>query len=69
MKAKEIRELTNAEIAARIKEDQEMLLKLNFNHAISEIESPAKIQMTKRVIARMRTIIRERELAESLNNN
>ena len=69
MKAKDIRELTNAEIAARIKEDEEMLLRLNFNHAISEIESPAKIQMMKRVIARMRTIIRERELAQNLNNN
>lgn len=69
MKAKDIRELTNAEIAARIREEEEMLLKMNFNHAISEIESPAKIRASKKTIARMKTIIREREVAQDLNNN
>lgn len=62
MKASDIRELTAAEITARLKEEQEMLQKMYFNHAISEIESPAKIRMAKRNIARMRTIIREREI-------
>ena len=39
MKAKEIRELTDVEIRARINEDGELLQKMYFNHAISEIES------------------------------
>ncbi|MFN8393342.1 MAG: 50S ribosomal protein L29 [Bacteroidia bacterium] len=61
MKAREIRELTDAEIRARIKEDTELLQKLYFNHAISEIESPAKIRMIRKDIARMNTILTERE--------
>lgn len=62
MKASEIRELTDAEIRARIKEDSELLQKMYFNHAISEIESPAKIRMIRKDIARMHTILTEREL-------
>jgi large subunit ribosomal protein L29 len=60
MTASDIRELTVAEIEARIKEDGEMLQRMYFNHAISEIESPAKIRMIKKDIARMHTILRER---------
>lgn len=61
MKAKEIRELTDAEIRARITEDGELLQKLYFNHAISEIENPAKIRTIKKDIAKMHTILTERE--------
>lgn len=61
MKAKEIRELTDAEIRARIKEDGELLQKMYFNHAISEIENPAKIRMIRKDIARMHTILTERQ--------
>jgi large subunit ribosomal protein L29 len=61
MTASEIRELTDAEIEARIKEDGEMLQRMYFNHAISEIESPAKIRMIKKDIARMHTILSERK--------
>jgi large subunit ribosomal protein L29 len=66
MKAKEIRELTDAEIRARITEDGELLQKLYFNHAISEIENPAKIRTIKKDIAKMHTILTERE---SKSNN
>jgi small subunit ribosomal protein S17 len=52
MNAKEIRELTDAEIRARIKEDGELLQKMYFNHAISEIENPAKIRTLKKDIAK-----------------
>jgi large subunit ribosomal protein L29 len=68
MKASEIRELTNPEIEARLIEDQQLLQKMYFNHAISEIESPAKIRSMKRLIARMRTILTERENAEQNKN-
>jgi large subunit ribosomal protein L29 len=66
MKAKEIRELTDAEIRARITEDSELLQKMYFNHAISEIESPAKIRIIRKDIARMHTILTERQ---SKSNN
>lgn len=60
MKIKDIRDLTDAELKARIAEDQEMLQKLYFNHAVSAIENPAKIRTLKRDIARMKTVITER---------
>jgi large subunit ribosomal protein L29 len=60
MKSSEIRELSDAEIVARINEDREMLQKLQFNHAISEIENPAKIRSTRRTIARLNTILTQR---------
>lgn len=61
MKVSEIREFTDAEIKERIEEEREMLQKMYFNHAITEIESPAKIRMAKRNIARMLTVMTERE--------
>ena len=62
MKVSDIRELTDAEIQERIREEQEMLQKMYFNHAITDIESPSKIRVAKRTIARLHTILREREL-------
>lgn len=67
MKISEIRELTDAEIQERIDDEREMLQKMYFNHAITEIESPAKIRMSKRTIAQMLTVVRERELEQQSN--
>lgn len=63
MNASEIREFTDAEIQARLIEDEQLLQKMLFNHAISEVESPAKIRNLKKVIARIKTIQRERKMA------
>jgi large subunit ribosomal protein L29 len=60
MKIQDILELTDGEIAARVKEDKEMLLKLRFNHALSSIESPAKIRDLRRTIARLNTVLSQR---------
>ncbi len=68
MKAKEIRDLTTGEIAARIKEEQEKLLRLRLNHAVSAIESPSQIRAIRREIARLKTIVRERLTAEQNPN-
>lgn len=67
MKVSDIREFTDSEIVERIKEEEDMLLKMYFNHAITEIESPAKIRSSKRAIARMKTVQRERELVKQNN--
>lgn len=64
MKLKDIRELTDGEIVARITEDKELLLKMKFNHTISSIENPAKIRLMRRTIARLNTVLAERK-----NNN
>ena len=64
MKAKEIRDLSQKEIEARLKEEQDLLLRLRLNHAVSAIESPSEIRESRRTIARLKTILKERELAE-----
>jgi large subunit ribosomal protein L29 len=64
MKAQEIREFTNEEVAARLAEEQDKLLKLRLNHAVSAIENPSEIRDARREVARLKTITRERQLAE-----
>lgn len=67
MKAKEIRDLTTSEIVARLKEESDKLLRLRLNHAVSAIENPFEIRDTRKTIARLNTILRQRQLAEQEN--
>ena len=61
MNATEIRDLTDDEIKTRINEAQEELFRLRFRSATQQIENPALIKSLRRDVARMRTILRERE--------
>lgn len=63
MKPVDIRELTTDEITARIEQLQEELFRLRFRRATMELENPVLLRTIKRDIARLRTILRERELA------
>ncbi|MED4923713.1 50S ribosomal protein L29 [Anoxybacillus geothermalis] len=63
MKAKEIRDLTTAEIEQKIKALKEELFNLRFQLATGQLENTARIRQVRKDIARMKTIIRERELA------
>ncbi len=67
MKAKEIRDLTTQEIEARIVDEKDKLLRLRLNHAVSAIESPSDIRDSRRTLARLSTILRERQTAETDN--
>lgn len=62
MKAKEIRELTTAEIEEQIKSLKEELFNLRFQLATGQLENTARIREVRKTIARMKTVIREREL-------
>ncbi|MBN2852434.1 MAG: 50S ribosomal protein L29 [Clostridia bacterium] len=62
MKAIKIRELTNEELANELNELKSELFKLRFQFATNQLENPIKIKDVKRDIARVKTIIREREL-------
>lgn len=64
MKAKEIQELSIAEIKERLAAEQDNLLRLTLNHAISPIDNPMKIREMRRTIARFATILRQRETAQ-----
>lgn len=62
MKAHELRELSLTELKARLKDEQKALQDMKFNHAVAgQLENPARIKMTKREIARLKTIIHEKE--------
>ncbi|WP_044895200.1 50S ribosomal protein L29 [Bacillus alveayuensis] len=63
MKAKEIRDLTTAEIEQKIKALKEELFNLRFQLATGQLENTARIREVRKTIARMKTIIREREIA------
>jgi large subunit ribosomal protein L29 len=63
MKATEIRDLTPEEIEVQIAQAKEELFRLRFRSATQELENPALVKSLRRDIARMRTILRERELS------
>lgn len=63
MKAKEIREMNVDELAGKLKELKSELLNLRFQLAINQLDNPHKIEETKRNIARVLTIIREKKNA------
>ena len=63
MKAEDIREWDDVEINARLAELREEQFKLRFTSATMELENPRIIRTIRRDIARLNTILRERELA------
>ena len=68
MKINDIREKTTEELNAELREKKDALLHLRFQHAINQLDNPQKIVETKKDIARILTVIREKELAESKQN-
>ncbi len=67
MKTKEIRELSDKELIERIENETAYLQKLKLQHAISPLDNPNLLKMTRRNIARMKTELRQRELAGKLS--
>jgi large subunit ribosomal protein L29 len=63
MKAHDIRALQVAELEKRIREEEENLVHLKFQKATSQLESPIKIRGVRREIARMKTILGEKQAA------
>ena len=63
MKTKEIRELTVEELNIKLKDLKEELFNLRFRHAIGQLENPASLNVCKKDIAKVKTILREKELA------
>jgi large subunit ribosomal protein L29 len=64
-KAKELREFSLTELKARLEDEQQALQDMRFDQAVAgQIENPARIGITKREIARLHTIIHEKENQE-----
>ena len=62
MKNSEIRALSIEEIRQKIQGEEEAMQKLKFAHAVSPIENPMKIRETKKLIARLKTALTQKEL-------
>ena len=63
MQAEEIRELTEEDILSRIAELEEEQFRLRFRSATETLEDPLRFRVIRKDIARMKTILREREAA------
>jgi len=64
MEAREIRAMTTEEILRKLDEAQEELFNLRFQWSIGQLKDNNRLTQVKRDIARMKTILRERELAQ-----
>ena len=65
MKAHELRDLSLEELKERVKEETEALQKMRFNKSVAgQVENPARFKMHRREVARLHTIITEKERSE-----
>jgi large subunit ribosomal protein L29 len=66
MKAKEIMELSAVELDDKLKQLKAELFNLRFQHAINQLDNPMRIAAVKKDYARVKTVIREKELHEDV---
>lgn len=64
MTAKEIRELSNEEINAKIEALKEELFNLRFQQATGQLSNTARLRTVKKEIARMKTVLTERTVSQ-----
>jgi len=64
MKVNEIRELSNEEILKKIKESKEELFNLRFQQSTGNLEKPSRLRELRHQVARLKTVLRERELGK-----
>ena len=61
MKAKELRDMTTAELEAKLADLKKDLFFLRMQHATNQLDNTLKINVVKKDIARIKTVIREKE--------
>ena len=67
MKAAEIRSMSNEELNNKLKDLKAELFNLRFQLAINQLENPMRISAEKKDIARVKTILREKEIKNGIN--
>lgn len=65
MKTSEIKELTEVELIERIDAEKQKLVTMKLNHAVSPVENPSQLKKARRDIARMMTMLAEKQNAKS----
>ena len=66
MKINEILDMTNEELDQKLADLKAELFNLRFQHATNQLDNPRVITDVKRTIARIKTILRERELKQTV---
>ncbi len=69
MKIKEIKELSTDEIKKMIVEESNNIVDLRFSHELKQLTNTAKIPQTRKFIAKLKTVLRQRELEVVTNAN
>lgn len=62
MKPKTLRDLTDEELAKKLEESKDELFRLRFQLATNQLDNPMRLKEVRKNIARLKTVIREREL-------
>ena len=65
MNIKEIRDMSNEELNKEVVSLKEELFNLRFQQATGQLENPARMREVKKTIARIKTVITDRELSEN----
>ncbi|MBP3815917.1 MAG: 50S ribosomal protein L29 [Firmicutes bacterium] len=65
MELNKIREMTDVELNAELDKMKQELFNLRFQHVTGQLENPVKMREVKRNIARVKTIIREKEIEKA----
>ncbi len=65
MKIKDLRELSNKELEGKIIEAKKELFNLRMKQSTGTLEKPSKIKELRKDVARIKTILREREIEEA----
>ena len=68
MEIKNLRELSNKELEGKIREAKNELFNLRLKQSTGTLEKPSKIKELRKDVARMKTIMRERELLEEVRD-
>ena len=65
MKQEVIKELGTADIIERLEEERKHLTRMKMNHAVSPMDNPHQISANRKVIARLETELRKRQMEEN----
>ena len=63
MKTVELKDLSGAELNEKLNDLKTELFNLRFQHAVNQLDNPQKIVETKKTIAKILTVLREKEIA------
>ncbi len=65
MKNSEIRELTTKELIEKIEDESAQYVRMKLNHTVSPLDNPNKLMEGRRLVAKLKTELRKRELTEN----